>query len=82
MTSFISLKMSKDKEVDKIKRSKYFPEEFLEDFVSDYDELIKEQEKEKDDLKAELWGFKTRLNEIFDSLSFEQKYKPHQHIER
>ncbi|WP_281991200.1 hypothetical protein [Aquimarina aggregata] len=62
-----------DREIKKIKESRYFPEEYIEDFSIDYEELIKE--KEFDQLKWELKKSSSKnLFDLFEVLSQEQRY--------
>ncbi len=64
-----------DGEIKKIKKSRYFPEEYIEDFTIDYDELIREKENEFDLLKSELKKSpKKNIFELFEVLSLEQRY--------
>ncbi|MDY8137611.1 hypothetical protein [Aquimarina sp. 2201CG5-10] len=67
--------MNRDKEISKVKKSKYFPEEYLEDFSDDLDILIEHQEQEKQKLINEIGNENVKVDskKFFDSMTFAQK---------
>ncbi len=60
--------MNKEKEINKSKNSKYFPEEYVKDYCQDLDELIKEKKR----LKKEL-GVGVGIRNVFSVLNYSQK---------
>ncbi|WP_438423055.1 hypothetical protein [Aquimarina macrocephali] len=64
------------------KKSKYLDDDVFEELKSDYENLVEQQEKEIDDLKNELKNHKTNLSDIFDVLTFEQRYLLYQTVSR
>ncbi|WP_109438364.1 hypothetical protein [Aquimarina sp. AU119] len=56
------------------KKSKYLDDEVFEELKSDYEELADDQEKEIDTIKNNLKESKLGIKEVFNSLTFEQRY--------
>lgn len=75
--------MKKKKQLNILKKkSKYLDDDVFEELKSDYENLVEEQEKEIGNLKNELRKHKTNLSDIFDVLTFEQRYLLYQTVSR
>ncbi|WP_074408141.1 hypothetical protein [Aquimarina megaterium] len=69
--------MNKKENINKLKKSSFFPNEFIEIYEKDYDELIKEKEEKIQALKEDLKNsgqLRNKISDLFDVLSPEQQY--------
>lgn len=69
--------MSKKDNLKKLRESGFFPNEFIEIYEKDYDELVREKEEKIQSLKNDLKNSNklcNRIIDLFEVLTPEQRY--------